>query len=96
MLHLYSNTAHVETNPNYHMYVVEQLVADLNESKAECIRKSSELSQLKTGNSRLLTEIDLLTKKNADDKQKLLEQHADSLRRALEEAKRRWSEVRVE
>ena len=69
------------------------MVAELNDAKAELIRKSSELVQLKGGNSRLLTEIDQLTEQHNKEKDRIVEQHAQTLKVSLEEAKQRWDKV---
>ena len=69
------------------------MVAELNDTKAELIRKSSELVQLKSGNSRLLTEIDQLTEQHNKEKDRIVEQHAQTLKVSLEEAKQRWDKV---
>ena len=69
------------------------MVAELNDTKAELIRKSSELVQLKSGNSRLLTEIDQLTENHNKEKDRIVEQHAQTLKVSLEEAKQRWDQV---
>ena len=69
------------------------MVAELNDAKAELISKSSELVQLKSGNSRLLTEIDQLTEQHNNEKDRIVEQHAQTLKVSLEEAKQRWDKV---
>ena len=69
------------------------MVAELNDAKAVLIRKSSELVQLKSGNSRLLTEIDQLTENHNKEKDRIVEQHAQTLKVSLEEAKQRWDQV---
>lgn len=83
----------ISLSPPLFYVALVQVVAELTDVKAELIRKSSEASQFKTGNGRLLDEIDSLKKKNVVDKKRLVEQHRDSLQRSLDEAKHRWQEV---
>lgn len=75
------------------VFAVLQVLSDLNEARAELIRRGSEAGQLKAGQSRLLGEIDALAKRHDEERLRLVEQHAESLRAAVEEAKQRWSEV---
>jgi len=70
-----------------------QVLSDLNEVKAELIRKLSEVSQQKASATRLLTELDSLKEKHLKEKEQLVEQHTASLQRSLEEAELKWSEV---
>ena len=69
------------------------MVAELNDAKAELIRKSSELVRLKSGNSRLLAEIDQLTEQHNKEKDRIVEQHAQTLKVSLEEARQHWDQV---
>ncbi|XP_067942867.1 centrosomal protein of 152 kDa-like [Watersipora subatra] len=65
-------------------------VAELNDVRAQLIKRESELKQKKATNGRLLKELDGLAQIHQEEKEKLVRQHADSLKRAVEEAETRW------